>query len=335
VRLAGAISEVLALLSGGDVAGAAAACSALLDRAPREPALRQLAAAIALQRGDVAEAERWAHSALALRPDHAPTLVVAGRAARAAGDARRALELFERAMQADPARPEAVFLACVCRLEQGDPRARELLAFCLKAFPDDTPGWTAVGAALQQRGQPEAALAALERAARAAPTPEVHLRRGAALTALGRHAAAAEAFAAALTLDPSNREAALQRGVALRRAGDLAGARAALERAVALDPRSAKGFFALGLTVQDQRDGPAAAHAYRAALAVDPGLAEAAVNLGVVLQESGDLAAARDAYRRALALRGDTFGRIAQALTAAPRGELWLDPRALRQSLTV
>jgi tetratricopeptide (TPR) repeat protein len=333
VQFASAISEVLALMSGGDAAAASAACSALLDRAPREPALHQLAASIALQRGALAEAERWAKSALALRPDHAPTLLVAGRAARAAGDAARALELFERAMRKEPARPEAAFLACVCSLEQGA-RATELLAFCLRAFPDDAAGWTAVGAALLQRAQPEAALAALERAARVGPSLQVHMRRGAALTALGRHREAAEAFEAALALDPSHREAAMQRGLALRRTGDLAGARAALERAVSLDPGSAKGFFALGLTAQDQRDGPAAARAYRAALAADPRLAEAAVNLGVVLQESGDLDAARDAYRRALAQRRETFGRIAQALTAAPRGELWLDPRALRQSLT-
>jgi tetratricopeptide (TPR) repeat protein len=334
VQLAAALTDVLALLRAGDAAAAAAACAELLERDPREPALHQLAATIALQRGEVDEAAHWAGSAVALRPDHAPTLVLAGRVARGSGKPAHALELFDRAMQADPGRPEAAFLACVCRLEQGDARAQELLAFCLKTFPDDAPGWTAVGAALQELRQPEAALAALTRAARAEPSVERHLRRGAALTALGRAAEAAEAFAAGLALDPSRYEAALQWGLALRQSGNLAGARAALERAAALDPRAARGLFALGLTAQDQRDWPAAARAYRAALAGDPDLAEAAVNLGVVLQESGDLDAAKDAYRRALALRADAFGRIAQALTTAPRGELWLDHRALRQSLT-
>ena len=35
----------------------------------------------------------------------------------------------------------------------------------------------------------------------------------------------------------------------------------------------------------------------------------------------------------ALRLRPDTFGRVAQALAAAPTGEAWLDLAALRHSL--
>jgi tetratricopeptide (TPR) repeat protein len=334
MQLADAISRALTLLRSGDVASAAALCAELVERAPREPAVHQLAATIALQRGDIAEAARWAATALALRPFHAPTLVIAGQAARAAGDGPQALQFFQRAMQAAPSRPEAAFLSCVCLLERGDAQAQDMLAFCLKNFADDAPGWTAVGVALQELKQPAAALAALTRAARIAPTLELRLRCGAALTALGRNAQASEAFRAACAIDPGHFEAWLQFGLALRQSGDLAGARVALERATALDPKAAKGHFALGLAAQDMRDWAAAAAAYRAALQAQPDLAEAAVNLGAALQESGDLAAAKQAFRRALALRADAFGRIAQALTMAPHGELWLDQRALRQSLS-
>ena len=45
------------------------------------------------------------------------------------------------------------------------------------------------------------------------------------------------------------------------------------------------------------------------------------------------MAAAKTAYRLALRLQPDTFGRIAQALAAAPIGEVWLDIAALRGSL--
>ena len=45
------------------------------------------------------------------------------------------------------------------------------------------------------------------------------------------------------------------------------------------------------------------------------------------------MAAAKTAYQLALRLQPDTFGRIAQALAAAPIGEVWLDIAALRGSL--
>ena len=73
----------------------------------------------------------------------------------------------------------------------------------------------------------------------------------------------------------------------------------------------------------------------RRALELRPDFAEAAVNLGTCHQESGDMAAAKMAYRLALRLRPDTFGRVAQALAAAPMGEVWLDLAALRHSLAV
>ena len=96
----------------------------------------------------------------------------------------------------------------------------------------------------------------------------------------------------------------------------------------------ARAWFLLGVSSADAGRRDAAAAAYRRALAIEPTLAEAAVNLGTLLQESGDLAGAKAAYGEALRLRPDTFGRIAQAMTTSPKGELWLDLGALRQDLT-
>ncbi len=58
------------------------------------------------------------------------------------------------------------------------------------------------------------------------------------------------------------------------------------------------------------------------------------MNLGTVLQEMGDLAAAKRAYGAAVRHRANTFGRVSQALTASPKGELWLDLGRLRRDLT-
>ncbi len=95
----------------------------------------------------------------------------------------------------------------------------------------------------------------------------------------------------------------------------------------------ARAWFLLGVSSADAGLRDAAVSAYRRALAIEPTLAEAAVNLGTLLQESGDLAGAKAAYGEALRLSPDTFGRIAQAMTTSPKGELWLDLAALRRDL--
>jgi tetratricopeptide (TPR) repeat protein len=121
--------------------------------------------------------------------------------------------------------------------------------------------------------------------------------------------------------------------MALHQAAQLDAASTALERAVALDAGFAQAWFRLGLVRQDLGQLDLAATAFRTALACRADYAEAAVNLGIVLQDKGDLDGALQSYRHAVHLRADTLGRIAQALTAASNGRLWLDPRELRRQL--
>jgi hypothetical protein len=59
--------------------------------------------------------------------DHAPALVIAGRAARASGDLTEALVCFRRAAELSPTRPEPAFMTCVTLLERGDAEAHEML----------------------------------------------------------------------------------------------------------------------------------------------------------------------------------------------------------------
>jgi Flp pilus assembly protein TadD len=125
----------------------------------------------------------------------------------------------------------------------------------------------------------------------------------------------------------------VKRAIILRQVGRMAEARMVLEQAVRLDPGSARAWFLLGLTLQDEHEPAEAAKAFAAAQRPEPGFVEAMVNEGIAWQEAGDLDAARRAYGKAVKLRQDTFGRVAQAITAAPKGELWLDLEALRLSL--
>ena len=200
-------------------------------------------------------------------------------------------------MSPNPA-AERAFALCASLLRSGHPGAGTVLDGCLQRFPAEAPGWRLLGDTLAALGQPEAALVCFERARRAAPAPDLCLKVGAALQALGRPAEARAAFAAAAALDPRAVRARFLEGVAAQDSGDLAGAAAA----------------------------------YEAALALDPALAEAALNLGTVRQELGDVAGARAAYGAAVRLRPDSFGRAAQALTTARSGELWLDLGALRRA---
>jgi len=286
-----------------------------------------------LQRGDTGPAVLSAAASLARHPDHVPTLVIAGRAARASDDVAGAAAFFRRAAALAPDRADAAFLTCVTLLELGDPEAGTLLPLLLDRFPDDGEGWRLLGAALQRADQPAAALVAFTRATYTMPSLALHLRRGMLLESLGRLAEAADAYRAAADHASDSGEAMLKLGLCLRRMSDTERAAVALERAVALAPDNSDAWFAAGLVRQDQREFGSAADAYRRTLELQPDLAEAAVNLGICHQENRDMAAAKTAYRLALKLRPDTFGRVAQALAAAPMGEVWLDLAALRHSL--
>lgn len=213
-----------------------------------------------------------------------------------AGYQQAAIAALREAVQQVPEQGEAHFLLCALLLRQGDPAAGALLAECLARFAHPSAGWTAIGEILLARGQKAAALICF---GRGVPEAALSIRRGLLARELGRLGEARDAFA-----DAARR-----------------------------DPASPRALFLLGMAAQDLHDLPAAAAAYRAVLSLDPDRAEAAVNLGTVLQDAGDLAGAKAAYARALKSRPDSFGRIAQALPAAPKGELWLDLGALRHHL--
>src|SRR5579859_7132167 len=112
-RRAEAIGAALAALREGRIEQAGTLARALVHDAPDDPAAHQLVATVAWQRGDHAETLHWARSCLALQAGHAPALLLAGRAARAAGDLDRALEFFHEAAQCAPERADAAFMVCV------------------------------------------------------------------------------------------------------------------------------------------------------------------------------------------------------------------------------
>jgi tetratricopeptide (TPR) repeat protein len=328
-----AFARALAELNAGRIEIARVLCDRILDSTPQDPAAHQLAATIALRRGLLDDAARWANSSLSLRPDHAPTLIIAARVARRAGDLAQAKLWLDRAGSVAANRPEPAFLTCVTLIESGDENARPVLEDLLIRFPNFVEGWRDVGEALRKAVHPKTAVLAFARAAESSADPMDHARLGAALQAIDQPREACVAFRRALEAAPDLAEARAALGACLRQTGELQLARVEFERALALRPGDGRAWFALGLVCEDLRDTPGAIHAYRQSIEAQPDVPEGHVNLGLNLQNAGDLAAAMASYRQAMRLRPGTFGRIAQALTSAKKGRLWLNSARLRRLL--
>lgn len=305
----------------------------LLKLSPRNPATHQLAATLALRRARYEEADRWARSCLALRPNHAPAMLIAGRAARATGDFAKAIVWFRAAGDLVPDKAEAHFQLCLAQLEAADPEARSTLERLLRRFPEEAEGWSLIGAALRDAGQLEAAEAAFARAANASNDPAHSVYLGRVMLARGRNAEAAATLRRVVTAAPDRLDALMPLAQAQRHIGEPREARQHLQRLAGAQPDKAPVFYALGLVCDDLRDWAGAIAAYGRCIELQPEMPEAHVNLGLALQQIGQWDRAVQSYRQAIGLRPDTFGRIAQALPSTSKGQLWLDIRKLRRSL--
>ena len=293
-------ARALKALADGDTEAAAGIAETLHRRTPDDPSVHQLLSTVALHKSHPAESESWALLSLTARPDHIATLILAARAARALGHMAAALERFSRAAELDPARPEAAFGVAMASIALQPQMASDAINDLSHRFPDHAAGWVEIGGLLERSAQWELAARAFGEALRTQPSAKLCVRLGSALQSLGRRSEAATLYQKALHLDPASHEA----------------------------------WFKLGLALQDSRRPEHAAEAYRRALLLRPDLAEAEANLGVVLQDMGDLIGAKQAYGRAIRLRPSAFGRVAQALTTAPKGELWFDLTALHDHLS-
>jgi tetratricopeptide (TPR) repeat protein len=287
-------------LNAGELDAAASVCSALTRTHPDDPAVLQLAATIALRNGNPQESLTTIRRSLIARPGHVPSLMLAANAAIAAGLGHEAAGLAREAATRAPENSDATFLLCRTLIGVSDNALGLAIARAAVRHPNDAAQWQRLGLELQR---------------------------------VGRQSAALDAFTRAVAADPSLGPAHFGRGLLLRDADRMEESRHALELAVTLDPTASGAWFALGLTCQDLHDEAAAAEAFQAALHHRSAFAEAAVNLGIARQRLGDMNRALEAYREAVHIRPDTFGRIAQAVTAARTGMLCLDPGAFRRLL--
>jgi tetratricopeptide (TPR) repeat protein len=201
-------------------------CEEGLDRAPGEPMLSHLLAAILFASGEIGAARNLVESSLAKRPDNVAARLLAARLARADRDFDRALSHLDQAIAIAPQRE--AFIEKARTLDQAGlrPQARRL------AWED---------------GEAELALSLLERAVQKEVPASVWFDLGLARQDLRDHAGAASAYRKAIELKGDHAEATFNLGVVLQESGDLDEAMRVYAQAYRLRPESF-GNIAMALT---------------------------------------------------------------------------------------
>ena len=208
------------------------------------------------QRGDLSVARARYAQVLELQPEYAPGHFLLGIAQRDSGELAAARHSLVAALAAAPAFVDARIAAAKLVQAEGDlPGAIALLADGLSLTRSSLP---------------------------------LHRSLGVALLASAEGARAADAFTAALAIDPNDAETQYNHGVALQMLRRKDEAVAAYRRALALSPDMVAAEFNLATLYQEQGATDSAIAAYRRVLARDPTDVSAYKNLGEIY-----LAAAR------------------------------------------
>jgi protein O-GlcNAc transferase len=262
----------------------------------------------------------------------------AGRLAHQSGNNEMAVALMEKAVAADPSRPEyhndlgAVYVA----LGRANDAVRAYRAAAALA-----PGFALVqynlGNTLWSIGQLQEAEQSYRRAVALDPDFALaHSNLGSALNELGRVQEAEESLGRAVALLPDYAEAHSNLGNVRLTLGRLAEAERSHRQAVALRPELAIVHSNLGCLLLALGRLEEAEQSNRRALALEPGLFDAHCNLGNALASLGRLDEAEQSYRQALALRPEfatahfNLGNVLMELGRLPEAE-----RSYRQAVAL
>lgn len=277
-------------------------------------------------KGDPVGAEAMLQQAIALDPDHAPSLHLLGLLAGRAGDQARSAALLSRAIEAgtpEQAEASGLLLAAAfarwTRLDEAEAAYADVVA----RMPASREGWFELGLLLGSRGRHERAVDALRHATALDPSfAPAHAALASALLALGSLDEAAEAAIRARSLAPDARGTA-RRLAAIRNAQGRFAEAAVLCRGAEAEQDDAALLNTLGIALQTL-DAEEAAACFRRALAADPGFGEARYNLAAVLKELGRTDDAV-AEMRALAAAAPDHAATQVALAMAPLPPVYAD----------
>jgi tetratricopeptide (TPR) repeat protein len=227
-------------------------CEQGLRRAPGDPMLSHLLAAVLFSQGEIGAARGHVEASLAKRPGNAAAHLLAARIARAARDFDGALAHLDRAIAIAPQREAFVEKARTldqASLEQPGlrPQAREAWQAILKAVPQNAEAAARLGRLAWEDGDHALATSLLERAVAGDAPASTWFDLGLVRQDLRDYDGAATAYRTALQKKPDHAEAALNLGTVLQESGDLDGAMAAYGDAYRLRP-AMFGSIAMALT---------------------------------------------------------------------------------------
>jgi tetratricopeptide (TPR) repeat protein len=227
-------------------------CEEGLRRAPDQPMLHHVLAAVLFANGDIPAARIHIEASLARQPGNAAARMLAARIARSAKDFGAALSHLDLSIATAPQRE--AFLEKARTLDQASlhqkalrPQAREAWRAVLKAIPQHQEAAARLGRLAWEDGDHTEAATMLERASASDAPASVWFDLGVVRQDLRDHAGAATAYRKAIALKPDYAEAALNLGIVLQECGDLDSAMRAYTEAYRLRPQTF-GTIAMALT---------------------------------------------------------------------------------------
>ena len=228
------------------------------------------------QAGKLAEARRIYDQILAIEPEHAEVLHLAGVLNSQMGDHEKGAELIERALALRPDYAEAHHnLGNVLYQQGASEDALECFRRAAALKPDYGEAHYNMASLLRLKGRLDEAADALARAAETdLNDAEIALERGDVLAELGRHDEAIQAYADAVAQAPDEVEMLLGLAEAMRERRRIDEATACIERALARNPSSVAAHVTRAHLLHEQGRGDEAGTSYRLALELDPGNAE-------------------------------------------------------------
>jgi len=199
------LQRAIAQVHAGRPDAARALCEQALAAAPAgagHPAIHQMLAVLCMQAADAPAARRHIQASLATRPDHLPSLKIAGDAARATGDWRDARRCYEQVLAQEPGRPDVALALADALLALHDAAACErVLADLVGRAPSLHDAWFRLSLVRQDLGDFDGAIDALHRVLALTPHhAEAEVNLGIVLQETGRIDDAMQAYGRAYRL---------------------------------------------------------------------------------------------------------------------------------------
>lgn len=234
----------------------------------------------------------------------AASLMAEGLALAQAGEAAKALPIYERALKLDPENTDIHYVMGVLNKQLGAPeKAEQCYQNAVAVQPANFNAWYNLGNVRIELGRLDDAAQAYQKTVALNPGMAVAWNNlGNVLKALGRLDEAEAAYQKSISAEPGNVDALFNLGEVQRSRGALADAVRTFEKVLDLNPNHGATLNNLGSVLRDMKHYDRSADLLRKAVLVSPDLPMGYINLGNTLRARGDYQEAQIHFEKALSL---------------------------------